>query len=50
MTVLMQSKLVNQGLMIAMIYSKFVNQVLMIVMIQNNKACEQGVDDRYDTK
>lgn len=43
----MQSKLVNQGLMIAMIYSKF---MLMIVMIQINRACEQGVDNRYDTK
>ena len=36
--------------MIGMIQSKLVNQVLLIAMIQYRNACEQGVDDKYDTK
>ena len=33
-----------------MVQRKLLNQVLMIAMIQNlRKACEQGVDDSYDT-
>jgi hypothetical protein len=40
----------NQMLMIVMVQRKLLNQVLMIAMIQNlRKACEQGVDDSYDT-
>jgi hypothetical protein len=60
---MIQSKLVNQVLMIAMIQSKLVSEVLMIAMIQHKyvnqvfddsygttKDYEPGVDDRYDRK
>ena len=47
---MIQSKFVNQVFMIVMIQSKFVNKVLMIIMIQTKQSCENGIDDRYDTK
>ena len=36
--------------MIGIIQSKLVNQLLLIAMIHYRNACEQGVDDKYDTK
>ena len=47
---MIQIKFVNQVLVIGMIQSKLGIQVLLIAMIQYRTACEQGVDDNYDTK